>query len=663
MRRLLLFLLVFGAGSAVLWHFESKRRTDEAARAVEKASRDPRLEREPAAANPTPPQGAAPGTVLASEPGTDPGAGDPAPGPGSGHTPDPDSGAPSAGDLSGEDAEPQSSGHVLLRGEFHVDWPGSDARPNLGLDIADLQPQDSRGQRYLARDIKIKSREADASGALVLRETIDAESGAFRFQLDSGRPTGLADSEPLALKAVVVVRHLDAPVVPLEVRAPRLNAYPNSARYESVEDDVVEIEGPGLSGSGRAVVFDGEARRLRLGRGAHVKFALEDGRIVDFWTTGDGPLELTRKADDTLEAVAEGGARLELLGDPPATVDAERIEVSLRSAPNGGLWLDSARARGTVVVKQGDDRYTGDSARVLSPGGELSSVVLNDSPEARVTLRDTDGRDMDVFVRGAGPLKVDIVRVEDGQRRASFVFQGPGLVQVPDRSLDINFEDRVEGKAREDEGRAVFIAAGGVVARRADVRIETASLTATVLGDSREEALDELIVVTEGPTILTGKSEAGDDVRVDAGLGLAARLIGEAERDGRWLLDRAEDVTVVAGGPDPYRVEAGVLRDGDLQARTFTADGDVAYASLLGEASGTAGMVRGQELVVLSGDATRPARIVLAPDPKLLEGPDSAAKLAPLGEARAGEPQRMDARADADDARRARRRARVPRDR
>ena len=523
------------------------------------------------------------------------------------------------------------------------DWPGEGGRPDLDLVIEDLQPVGDSYERYVARGIRVISRIRGAAEVAV-RETVDAESGAFEFETEAGGPVGLAPDVPLSLNTVRIVRERDAAILPLTVRAPRMALYLERGRYESVEDDLVEVEGPGLVGSGRALVYDGETQRLTLGRGARVRFALEDGRIVEFWTTGDGPLSLTRGTDGAFEASAEGGARLELLGDPPATLDARSIIVVLRPGVGDALTIDSARAQGTVVVRQGADRYTGDSARVLSPNGELERVVLNDSPEARVTVRsEQDVDDIDIIVSGAGPLAVDVVRVSPEQRRATFVFQGPGKVAAPARGLEISFEERVEARAREDEGRAKFVAAGGVVARRADVRVVTESLSAELLGsfaaDGAERELTDILAVTEGPTVITGKSDDGADVKVDAAGGLTARLVearGTLE-EGRWLLDRAEDVRFEVDGADPFEAEAGLLREGDLAARSFRAEGRVAYRSPLGVATATRGMVRGPERVELQGDPAAPARLVLAPDAGRFDGVNPANWIDALGEARSGE--------------------------
>jgi hypothetical protein len=629
MRRILLFLAVFGVGSAVLWYFESERRAHEAARSQEKAVRDPRGSGDPLttdgppgpAVRGAPPDGRAPGDVSAD--GTR-------------------AGADAVDGLPQERVEPVSQ----MSGYLNIDWPGTGTEPNLQLDVDDLQPTDERAESYVAEGVRITARERVEGGAPIVRETVEAASGTFKLKLAEGLPVGLADDSPVSLKEVKVVRHQGAIVVPLELRAPRLEAYPNRGRYESVADDLVEIEGPGLDGSGRSLVYDGLTRRLVLGRSADVSFVLEDRRVVEFWTTGNGPLELTRPTDDILVAVAEGGARLELLGDPPAMLDAQRIEVTLRTVASGGLVIESARAHGAVVVTQGDDRFTGDTALVQCRNGELSKVVLNDAPEARVTLRAEDGEDLDVIISGQGPLDVDVVRLADEKRRATFVFLGPGQVQVPAHGLVVTFEERVEARAREDLGRAIFVAAGGVVVRRADVRIDTESLTATVLGDTQAEAVEEILVVTEGPTILRGRTEEGANVRVDAELGLTARLVDVQQGadqgpdpviGGRWLLDRAEGVTFATDGADPFRVEAGLLLEGDLTARTFKVEDTVKYHSPLGEVTAQRGTVRGRERVELLGDAGAPARIVLAPNLMHRGGALTSHLLESLGAARAGE--------------------------
>lgn len=611
MRRILLFLLVFGAGSAVLWHFESKRRADEAARTGQQAP-PPKPPNTGAGERPTDPAGPVEGAPVEGPDG---------PADGAAETDDPLEFAKVSDYLS-------------------VVWPGDEERPDLTLDIDYLQPEDPRGTHYLARGIVIVARERLPDGTSAVLDTVTAKSGRFAFEFEGPRPSGLSSNEPMTMEDVVVVRERNAAVVPLTLSAPRLRAFHDIGRYESIDDDVVQVDGPGLTGSGRELVFEGELGQLTLGRGARVKFTLEDGRLVDFWTTGDGPLVLSRVAgdDDAFEAKAIGGARLELLGEPPATVDAESITVTLRKAPEGGFKVDFARADGAVVVTQGTDRYIGDSARVLSPDGELSRVTLSQSPEARVTVRGDQGEDVDVIVRGLGPLVVDVERAADDLRRAKFVFQGPGDVRVPARDLVIAFEDFAEGKVREDEGRASFVAAGGVVATRADVQIDTASLTATVVGDSQDERVHGLVAVTEGPTIMRGKSEAGDDLRVDAVGGLAARLVEGEGGVNRWLLERASDVTIERlGGLDPMRAEAGLVLEGDLLTQSFRLEDGVRFASLLGEASATHGLLRGRERVELTGDAEQPARIVLAPDPRLFDDSSAPRPLVPLGAARAGE--------------------------
>jgi hypothetical protein len=283
MRRILLFLAVFGVGSAVLWYFESERRAEEAERSQEKAVRDPRSAGDP--------------------PGTD---GQRAPAPPE-RSPQPPDVAPVdvTADGGSVDDPPEGRREIVSKwsGYLDIDWPGTGTEPNLQLEVDDLQPSGEHGEAYVARDVKITSRERVEGGAPILRETVDAASGSFELAFTEGDLTGLASDVPVRLTDVRVVRHRDAIVVPLELNAPRLEGYPNRARYESVEDDLVEIDGPGLEGSGRSLVYDGDARKLVFGRSARVRFVLEDGRVVDFWTTGNGPLELTRPAGGDLEAV------------------------------------------------------------------------------------------------------------------------------------------------------------------------------------------------------------------------------------------------------------------------------------------------------------------------------------------------------------------------
>ena len=97
-----------------------------------------------------------------------------------------------------------------------------------------------------------------------------------------------------------------------------------------------------------------------------------------------------------------------------------------------------------------------------------------------------------------------------------------------------------------------------------------------------------MVMRSSGPTRVSHRPAAGDETyRMRAAGGMLARLT-----ESGWYVERAETVFAEALGDDPYRVEAGLVRDVDLATTTLSASEDILYRTSWGSAFAPEGLVQ-----------------------------------------------------------------------
>lgn len=555
MRRLGLFLALFGVGLAVLWL--SDGRSGESAEA---AAPPPAVEV----------------TRVAAAPSREP---------------------PQQEPLQEPAQEPGDRAPVRIRGRAELDVYAAGAgaaQPVQHHFEGIFEPTDETFRSYVVRDLVVRSHDP-VTGAL--RETIQAARGRFGVAGDDLRELRVADGGRIVLEDVTVVRHVDHPLAPLTVTAPALETFLDEDRFHSVGDEPVVVDGAGVHAVGLGLVYDGATAFLAFERGGTVAFDRGLDGTLRFSTPGGGPIEVERAGvagSGAIEVRARDGARFLDQGPPPGQVDARTIRLFGRVV-DGAVQLDRGVAEGDVVATRGPDRYRGGRATIdLDAAGRVERVVLEDGPRASTVLVDARGLSVPIETEGAGPLTVWL----DGEA-ARFDLVGPAEARAPERGVTVEARGSLEGRGSPDATSATFLARGGVRVRQGEAQLDTEELEALFV--ARDVDLSAV-----GPSRLTGRDEAGAPVTVDVAGELEARIRGE-----RWLVPLARGVTVTSEGAEPHRGTAGTVRDLDLTRRTFTAEEGVTWESVLGEGSAQRAEATEDGVLHLIGTAGEPARFRL----------------------------------------------------
>jgi len=605
MRKLALFSIVFGLGLVALLLIDrASRGVDEAdsvdpaqevsVEPVSKPSRDP-ADGTPADPRGTAPQGAqvpagaqAPGNIeeAPQEPNTD-------------RRQRPDMGV---------DGGAQSGIVMRLEGPLSFTAFGASGARSYRFDAKDVQPREPASSGvYDASGLTIEAFDPITSE---LRMTVVAARGRIRIDQGGGSTMQLADEGRVELTDVAVTQHTGGPLVPLVFRAEHLIGRIDAEAFETSDDTEVVIEGEGLSGRGRGLVFDGRTGSFSLTRGGSVDFSSETGTPIRFSTPQDGPLHINRVDDTHLTLRASEGIEIGLQVEPAGRVTASEADLFARIEA-GNVELERAVVTGDVEATRGTDRFAGDLARMsFGQDNQLLELELEGSPEWGVTIVDERQIALKVEGDGVGPLTVDWLG------ESSFQMKGVSELRAPSRELVVNAADGMIGGISEDSGNGRFSAHRSVTMTDGSWNVETDELSIELTGDGRAGT------TATGLTRIAGSDARGLPIDLTATDGLEL-----AGRGDSWRVVIARDVELVTSGADASRMTAGLVRDVDMARQSLLAVGGVTYSSPLGTGEGQRAVVHGPKEFDLHGDARNPARFRITPPVTTHSAADEAANV------------------------------------
>lgn len=604
MKRVLLFLLVFGLGFAALWFFRSER------------SRTP--------------------DVPAVE----------APAPEGQFTEIP---------LAGKDGKQGKVVGVSLDGPLKMTLRGGTGpvqRPEMELRASDVDSLG--GDLYDLKDLEIEVLDPDRG---TRRATLDSPLARTTLVVDLATPGGSV-LETARLTDVDVTLYEGAPVVPLRFRSPSVDF--DVAQFGFTTPDRVRIEGQGIEAEGEGLRAGFGVERIVMGRDAVVRLTLAGGERAVLRSGQEGSLVVERVERDgvaTIGVTATEGAKLSIEGGErtpevgEVSIDARTIHLVGRgpTTDRKDYELVSADARGDVVARSAGDEFRaqradfafaergrlrlatledevvlvreGDTFRArtavfeFGERGVLSGATLEGEPTGDVGIGRfvaverpelTSGR---ARIAGAGPL---VVRVDDG---IVLELTGPASVTVPEANLTVDAQQRIDGKVRADRRGGELHATGDVAVDYGGRTLGSPSLDLfwRLQGDG-SLGVD---AVSSGSTRMRGKTPEGRPVALDAEGGLEARWVGA-----KLLVPAAQGVAFTVGAegaPDRLEAHAQRVTGLDWEARTFTAEGDVRFSGADGDGDAARVVVRSERDVELFGDDVRRASYRLrrsSPDPK-----------------------------------------------
>lgn len=500
---------------------------------------------------------------------------------------------------------------------------------------------------------------------------------AVRFELKSpksqlhlpitpdGQPA-LESGETVRLDNVEMTLHDGAPIVPLTLSVPhlewRLTKEQIVERFHS--NDHVQLDGKGFAAEGTGLDASTTDGVLELKRSGIVRLRLENGADATLTATGTGPIRVVRKQiddADVLEITTTDGARLEvsevtrppepgrresersgpveltartleLVGRRGAGADSEFRVVSAKArddvvAHSGGDTFkahhaeftftaanrfDRAVLDGEVVLESAGDTFRGDVAEFdFDSEGHIARARVTGTPSGTLQLAkylpsrpvagelDRELRAASARVVGAGPLVVEF----GAEKKLELT--GPGRIEVPEMGFTLSAQTSLAGSVAAGGKSGKLVARGSVVGT-----YETSEITSDVIDLSfvmNEPGKEAVVVVTSGPTRVTSQPPGRDKFVLDARTGIEARTAG-----GAVSIPVAREVAIKAEGPKGFDARADLVHDLDWDARSFIAEGNVLFSNAEGDGNAERAVARGGEEIELYGTAADPARWTLA---------------------------------------------------
>ena len=575
MRRIVLFLLIFGAGLGVLLGISYLRKQERAERIPddqEERVREGREENLP-------------------------------------FTPIPETVIPETG---GE-TSPDEQGGIVFHGEFECtvreesDRAGKlyyfrgTAEP-LGEDLYDI--------------FNITAHTFDPETEEV-RSTIVAERGRARIE-NAGRSPVIGDAERVKLYDAVATLHAGVPLAPVILYLPEGEA---DLSGEAVYSDVpVRVEGDGLRTTSLGLIARYGENRLRLVRDGHVWLRLEDGSEVELLSKGLDPIDIDRlsiseDSEEITVSVTDGG-RVETQGEQKLTLDGRELERRgvVQTADRDGDGVtervfvpDQAHAIGDVVIVHEEGRFTsGEGFADFNEVGELEHLTMIDEPvvggwiEAELEEERGDER-LYVEISGVGPLVVDY---HPDQEYADFDLPGPARAETTSGEFELDASEKIDGRLHADGTLGMFLR-GEVEGQFRDLDFEGTDVELT--GTETNEGAQKILVQTEDPAHITGEDRRGRPVDITTKGSL--KVLFDRKK---LSIPLAREAVVEVESEDPWRLEVGEIQDFEVEEGTFRAEGGVRYRSGLG--GGTATRARGYstEHVEFFGVPETPAEYDLA---------------------------------------------------
>jgi len=514
---------------------------------------------------------------------------------------------------------------------------------------------------------------------LVLRE-LDPDTGDLTAQVTSprtrlkielvGARLQLGEAERAVLTDAEATIYKRAAITPLTLKVPLLEWQISANRW--VSDRPVDLSGSGLQAHGEGLEADLENGTVVLPRSGRIELTLPGGTRAVLHATRDGPIEMAsvrEEGEDLVRINVTKGARLSASGEELSRLDAEELRLlaragagadrgfTLRSveangqvvaesrgdtfradhavfrlAPGGRLehadldgavTLESAEGKlhgakaafdfqasgrpdrahieQDVVMERGEDRFSAQKADfVFAEDGKLATAKLVGNPVGKVAIGrylrpgETEFRSAHPEISGAGPLEVDFAR-------GTFRLAGPGDLKAAELDLELHADQSLEG-GFDPEGRAGDLTADGAVTLRwkgDDLSSRRVRLATSTLAEG------EPIVEAQGfgPTTVHHKGEDGAILTIVAEDGLEARKQGD-----RLLVPLARGVRISTTGPEEFEARAGIVRDFDWTTQSFTAEGDVQLEGTSGRGSAERVVAKSAQDLELTGSPGRPAR-------------------------------------------------------
>lgn len=439
-----------------------------------------------------------------------------------------------------------------------------------------------------------------------------AELARARLAIDPKSGIAIDQDFPVQLRAAELRYEIGSRFAPLVLNVPELECV---LAFESASStSAVRLEGRGLSATGTGLVLERRAESITLQRDPQAKIVLEDRSIVDL--ASRAALVVRSRPDlgeDFAEFEVRDAARLVLSGAQALETRAERIVLIGRIERGAASRFrpSHGEAQGDVRLTLADGSASGDRLVIeFDERGKLARAALDGRPTLDIVLRGTrlenvppellrEGETLTVRLDGAGPLEFFY------GEPARFAFTGPGRMTLPAVGLTLECDGDIDG-SQNAQGRLESLTA------RNNVRVSYEQLVLSSAQVDVRSTLDDqgraiALLDSAGPTSINGTLGDGRPLQVVAAGGLSLERTRSA-----FVIPRADAVAFEIGGRKPLRARARTLRDLDVLATSFIAQGDVEVETASGRGRGETFSAQSEDSGELSGSSEEPARFDFA---------------------------------------------------
>lgn len=503
------------------------------------------------------------------------------------------------------------------------------------LDASDVDLVEN--DAYDLKDLEVGLRDPQTNS---LRARLRARRARARFALENGKPR-VRDDVPIELETVELTLFEGAPVVPLTFTVPNLSWQLGESRFTSADD--VKLSGRGLTatGTGLDVTMDDTTVRL-LARG-EIRLDVGEGSQAVLSAEGNGPIVASRDAEGRVDLAATESARLSFTGARSAVVDARALHLVGQARDDGASRFELVRAdavgdaklssqgdvfsadradftftaagelaeatlTGNVVLQGRGDEFRSEAATfAFATGGRVSTAVLRGKPSGTVQIgkilaapgRTTESARAEI--EGAGPLQLTF------ERDTRLELAGPGELRIPELAFSLKANGALRGLVASDRRSAELFANDAVELSYEASVLMTESLAMRFSTDAA--GVQSVDATTEGLTLLHGAVPGERPILLEAREGLSVRAVGE-----HVVVPLASAVHIAQSDAGGFDARAQSVRDFDWKARTFVAQGAVTYDTPHARGEAETATAYGDKDLELAGTSEKPARYRMVRD-------------------------------------------------
>ena len=555
MKKLLLFLLLFGSGLALLIILD--------------------------------PDEGSPGGVE------DPGPGDTSPSPGAAGEP--------------PDSSPGESKRLELNGPFEYASRVDEGAERLKRYVIDAVDSARRGDSVVLETVLMDL--FNRSGQK--RAQLKAESGVF-WLVDGDAMLDFELKDAIELENAEIQLLEGGPIESVVLTTPSLQGDTATGVFDTL--DPASIRADGFRGDGVGMHIELENGVVTFTSDGVVEIERLEPEPFTARLESRGPLGLRReppKGPGIVRVTAVEQARLSTTGENAVELKGDEIELAGREVESedpspppddddelgSDVRIETVDARGSVRFHSATGDFEGDEAHLaFDEAGELASAeITGDPPVATLALSGPGALTLPGLAGGSDEPAGSDEPDGDGAATAPVEITGSRVIEL--RRSDVDHV-HVPGPARVSWGDGILTSEGGVeadatrggdagtlrawetvVLTRGETTLRTPELVAavtltTTLDETGEPVAQTTVIATaEPPCSLTGVTRDGQPFTIESDGVLVFRQEGE-----RWTLPEANAVKLVVEGEQGFRASADRVADFDPDTMTFTALGQVDFS-------------------------------------------------------------------------------------